>query len=118
MPLDLTQSSSYALMIMGGNPSGEQQGNPIVSFLPFIFILLILYFLMIRPQKKKQKEHQEMVSSLAKGDKIVTAGGLHGTVQNTKEKSVILKISDNAKVEVERTAISSVVKSNNKAVAK
>ncbi|MDR0410772.1 MAG: preprotein translocase subunit YajC [Treponema sp.] len=83
-------------------------GNPLVSFVPFILIIAIFYFLIIRPQNKKQKETQKMLDSLKKGDKIVTIGGIHGTIQNVKDKSVIVKIDDNVKVEFSRSAISSV----------
>ncbi|MDR0785136.1 MAG: preprotein translocase subunit YajC [Treponema sp.] len=88
-----------------GAPGG---GNPLVSFVPFILIIAIFYFLIIRPQNKKQKETQKMLDSLKKGDKIVTIGGVHGTIQNVKDKSVIVKIDDNVKVEFSRSAISSV----------
>jgi len=96
------------LLWMGGSPNG-QAGNPIASFLPFILIIVVFYFFMIRPQKKKQQEREKMISALGKGDKIVTVGGLHGTVQSTKEKSLIVKIADNVKVEIERSAIATVV---------
>lgn len=97
---------------MGGNPSGGQQVNPLASFLPFILIIVVFYFFMIRPQKKKQQEREKMISAVSKGDKIITVGGLHGTVQGTKEKSVIVKIADNVKVEVERSAIATVIVSS------
>lgn len=101
---------------MGGNPSGDPQSapNPLVSFLPFILIIVVIYFLMIRPQKKRQKEHDKQVSALGKGDRIVTAGGLHGTVQSTKEKTLIVKIADNVKVEIEKSAVSAVITSTGK----
>lgn len=97
-------------MWMGGNPApGQQAPNPLVQFIPFILIIVIIYFMMIRPQKKRQQEHEKMVTGLSKGDKVITVGGLHGTVQSTKEKSIIVKIADNVKVEIERSAVSSVV---------
>lgn len=100
------------MMWMGGNPApGQQAPNPLVQFIPFILIIVIIYFMMIRPQKKRQQEHEKMVTGLAKGDKVITVGGLHGTVQSTKEKSIIVKIADNVKVEIERTAVSTVVPS-------
>jgi preprotein translocase subunit YajC len=91
-------------------PDGQASGggNPLVSFVPFILIIAIFYFLIIRPQNKKQKETQKMLDSLKKGDKVVTIGGLHGTIQSVKDKSVIVKIDDNVKVEFSRSAISSV----------
>jgi len=104
-------SSMMLLWWMGGNPNGGQSVNPLASFLPFILIIVVFYFFMIRPQKKKQQEKDKMIAAVAKGDKIVTVGGLHGTVQGTKEKSVVVKIADNVKVEVERSAIAAVLTS-------
>lgn len=84
-----------------------QGGNPFWAFMPFILIFLIIYFLMIRPQSKKQKETQKMIASLEKGDKVITVGGIHGTVVGIKEKegSLIVKIADNVKVEVSRSSV-------------
>ncbi len=97
---------------MGGNPNSEGQGggNPLLQFLPFILIIVIIYFLMIRPQKKRQQERDKMIASVNKGDKIITIGGVHGVVQATKDKTVIVKIADNVKVEIERSAVSSVLR--------
>ena len=95
---------------MGGNPApGQPAPNPIIQFIPFILIIVIIYFMMIRPQKKRQQQHEKMISELGKGDKVITVGGLHGTVQSTKEKSIIVKIADNVKVEIERSAVSTVI---------
>jgi preprotein translocase subunit YajC len=77
--------------------------------LPFILIIAIFYFLIIRPQNKKQKETQKMLSALKKGDKVVTIGGIHGTISSVKESTVIVKVDDNYKIEFSRSAISSVV---------
>ena len=79
--------------------------NPIMSFLPLIIIFAIFYFLLIRPQKLSQKEHQKMIENLNKNDEIVTTGGLHGRIVNLKEKSLILRIDENVKVEVERSCV-------------
>jgi preprotein translocase subunit YajC len=65
---------------------------------------------MIRPQKKRQQERDKMISGANKGDKIITIGGIHGVIQVTKDKTVIIKIADNVKVEIERSAISAVVR--------
>ena len=77
--------------------------------IPLILIFAIMYFLMIRPQQKKQKETQKMIDAIKKGDKVVTIGGIHGVVSSTKEKTVILKVDDNTKLEFNRSAIASVV---------
>ncbi len=78
-------------------------------FLPLILIVGIMYFFMIRPQNKKQKELQKMLNSLEKGDKVITIGGIHGTVSSTKKDTVIVKVDDGTKIEFNRTAIASVV---------
>lgn len=89
-----------------GTSSGGMSG--IMSFLPFVAIIAIFYFLIIRPQNKKQKETQKMLSALKKGDKIVTIGGIHGTIQTVKENTVIVKVDDGIKLEFSRSAISTV----------
>ncbi|MDD5073383.1 MAG: preprotein translocase subunit YajC [Candidatus Omnitrophica bacterium] len=84
----------------------EQQGaNAIASFLPLILIFVVFYFLLIRPQQKQKKEHEEMVKNLAKNDEVITSGGIHGTIVNVKDTSVVLRIDDNSKMEVEKYAI-------------
>jgi preprotein translocase subunit YajC len=96
------------LMAAPDGAGGAGAGNPLVSFVPFILIIGIFYFLIIRPQNKKQKETQKMLGALKKGDKVVTIGGIHGTIQSVKESSIILKIDENTKVEFSRSAISNV----------
>lgn len=80
----------------------------LMSFLPFVIIIVIFYFFLIRPQNKKQKETEKMLAALKKGDKVVTIGGIHGVVSSVKEKTVIVKVDDNAKIEFTRSAIASV----------
>ena len=96
-----------------GAPGGEGGGNPILSFLPFILIIVVMYLLILRPQAKKQKERQKMLDAVKKGDDVITAGGIHGKIVGTKndDKVLILKIDDNVKISVDRTAISGVEKS-------
>jgi preprotein translocase subunit YajC len=84
-------------------------GSLLVSMLPIFLIFVIFYFFIIRPQNKKQKETDKMIAALKKGDKVVTIGGIHGTVAQTKEKTVIIKVDDNTKIEFTRSAISSVI---------
>jgi preprotein translocase subunit YajC len=79
-------------------------------FVPFIFIFVIMYFVMFRPQKKRQQEQQRLISSLKTGDRVVTNGGIHGLIANVKETTVMLKVADNVKLEVEKSAIASVLK--------
>lgn len=90
------------------NPGGEG-GNPLTMFIPIIMVFIVFYLLLIRPQQKKQKEHQKLLSGLSKGDKVVTNGGLYGTIADAKEHVVILKIAENVKVEVVKSAIATVI---------
>jgi preprotein translocase subunit YajC len=87
-----------------------QAANSIISFLPLILIFIIFYFLLIRPQKTKEKEHQKMLSNLNKNDEVVTASGIHGTIVNVKEKTFILRIDDNVKIEIEKNCVAYVKK--------
>lgn len=82
--------------------------------LPLVFIFVIFYFLLIRPQQKKAKEHQKLVESIKTGDQVVTSAGIHGTVTNVKEKTFIIKIADNVKVEFDRGSVAAVEKSADK----
>ena len=96
----------------GGAPAqGQGGGNPMSLIFMIIAIFAVMYFLMIRPQQRQKRQHQDMLSQLGKGDKVVTTGGLHGTVAGIKDNSVIVKIADNVKVEVNRSAISQIVSS-------
>ncbi|OGX15591.1 MAG: preprotein translocase subunit YajC [Omnitrophica WOR_2 bacterium RBG_13_41_10] len=79
--------------------------NPITNLLPLIFIFIIFYFLLIRPQKSKEKEHKKMLQELDKNDEVVTSSGIHGTIVNIKEKTITLRIDDNVKIEVEKNSI-------------
>ena len=83
-------------------------GSLLISMLPILLIFVIFYFFIIRPQNKKQKETDKMIAALKKGDKVVTIGGIHGTVAQTKEKTIIVKVDDNARIEFSRSAIASV----------
>ena len=87
----------------------QQSGGMLMTVLPFVLIIAIFYFFIIRPQNKKQKETEKMINALKKGDKVVTIGGIHGVVSSTKEKTVIVKVDDNTKLEFNRSAIATVV---------
>ena len=80
------------------------------TVLMFAFIIGIFYFLILRPQQKKQKERQQMISALHKGDKIITAGGMHGVVAGIDEKTVLIQVADNIKLKFDRASIGSVIK--------
>ncbi|MFA5093093.1 MAG: preprotein translocase subunit YajC [Candidatus Omnitrophota bacterium] len=84
--------------------------NPIVQLLPMALIFIIFYFLLIRPQKLKEKEHQKMINGVAKNDEIVTLSGIHGTVVNVKEKTLILRIDENVKIEIDKASVAYIKK--------
>ena len=85
-------------------------GGGIISFVPFIFIFIIMYFMLFRPQKKRQQEQQRLVAALKTGDKVVTNAGIHGLIANVKDTTVMLKVADNVKIEVEKSAVTNVLK--------
>ncbi len=92
-------------------PSPTPAGpNPLASFVPIILIFVIMYFLLFRPQIKRQKEQAAMAASLKIGDRVVTASGIHGMVANVKDRTVMVKVADNVKLEIEKSAIASVLK--------
>ena len=96
---------------MGTPPGGQGQGNPFALWLPIILIFAIMYFLIFRPQAKKQKQQRMMIEALKKGDKIITSGGIHGTIAGIKEKegTIIVKIDDNTKIELVKNSVAQVV---------
>lgn len=83
----------------------SQAVNPVLNLMPLILIFVIFYFMLIRPQKQREKEHQKMLSSLNKNDEVVTTGGIHGTIVNVKDKTLILRIDDNVKIEIEKNCV-------------
>jgi len=87
-----------------------QSASPIMNFVPLILIFVIFYFMLIRPQRQKEKEHQKTLSNLAKNDEVVTSSGIHGTIVNVKEKTITLRIDDNVKIELERNCVAFVKK--------
>ena len=84
--------------------------SPIIQFLPLIFLFVIFYFTLIRPQQKKQKDHADMVSALDKNDEVITVGGVHATVISVGDKTAIIRIADNVKIEIEKSSITQVTK--------
>lgn len=91
-------------------------GNPLGSFIPLIFIFVIFYFLLIRPQQKKAKEHQKMLSAVKKDDRIITTGGIYGTVTNVKGEILEVKIAEGVKIQLAKSAVSAILPPENQAV--
>ena len=79
-------------------------------FVPLIFIFIIMYFVMIRPQKKRQEQQQNLIAQLKTGDRVVTNAGIHGLISNVKETTVLVKVADNVKIEIDKSAITNVLK--------
>lgn len=102
---------AYA-MGSGGLSGGEGAGG-FASFIPLILMFVIFYFLLIRPQQKRTKQHREMVNNLKKGDRIVTGGGIHGrvTAVNDSENTLTVEISDRVRVKLARGNVSTVIQS-------
>ncbi|TDI73527.1 MAG: preprotein translocase subunit YajC [Bacteroidetes bacterium] len=90
-----------------GAPAGGD-ANPIAMFLPLILIFIVFYFFIIRPQKKKESTRKKMIEAIVKGDRIVTIGGIHGTINQIDETSVLVQVDNNTKLRIERSALTSV----------
>lgn len=75
---------------------------------PLVIVMAIFYFILIRPQLKRQKQHQGMLSALQKGDKVITTGGIHGTIVGIKDDVVVVKVAENTKLEISKSAIAGV----------
>lgn len=91
-------------IILMMQPEG-QEGNPLMSFLPLLLIVVVFYFFMIRPQMKRQKETRKFRDSLAKGDKVVTTGGIYGKILEVKETTILLEISKDVQIKVDKNGI-------------
>jgi preprotein translocase subunit YajC len=106
---------AYLLQTSGAPAQGgDATTSMLMTFIPIVLVILVFYFLIIRPQNKKQKETQRMLDALQKGDKIVTIGGVHGTILSVKEGTVIAKVDDAVKLEFSRSAIASVTRAEDK----
>jgi preprotein translocase subunit YajC len=90
-------------IVLAQSTSPQGSGNFLASLLPLFLIVVVMYFLLIRPQTKRQKEQRRMLSALKPGDEIVTAGGLHGSIAGIREKqhTLLVRIAENVKVEVD-----------------
>jgi preprotein translocase subunit YajC len=101
------------ILFLAQQQAGQAQPGGLwyMQLLPFAFIFIIFYFLLIRPQQKRQKEHQKLLSNLKTGDKVITSSGIHGLIANVKDTTFLVKIADNVKIEVDKNAIASVSKS-------
>ncbi len=111
MLLNIPILSSAILLMTPPAPGGEAP-NPIVQFLPIIVIIAIFYFMILRPQKKKQKAREALVNQMEKGDKVVTSSGIHGTVAQVEDTTVLVQVSDTTKIRFEKSAVNTVTTKN------
>jgi len=100
--MDFLIASAYA-------QDAAPQGGGLAGFLPLILIFVVFYFMLIRPQMKRAKEHRKMVADLAKGDEVVTNGGLLGKITELGESFVTVRVADNVEIKLQRHAVANVM---------
>lgn len=109
------QDTNEMTQAPSGGPDGIQPSTTSAGGGPYQFIMMmglifvIFYFLLIRPEKKKRDEQEKKINSLKKGDKIITAGGIHGSIVGVKDEVAVIKIAENTKIEILKSAISTIV---------
>jgi len=103
-------STIFFLAQQATTPSAAAQPDLLQTLLPFLFMGVIFYFLLIRPQQKRQKQHQQLMANLKTGDRVVTSSGIHGLISNVKETTFLLKVADNVKIEIDKSAVAGVEK--------
>lgn len=96
---------TFAALAYAMGAKGEGGGGAMASLIPILLMFVIFYFLLIRPQQRQVKKHQDFVRNLKAGDRVVTSGGVHGIVRGLTETTVTLEIADNVRVKVTRSAI-------------
>ncbi len=97
-------------LAMAPSQNGQGGGDIFGTVIMFALIIFIFYFLILRPQQKKQKERQKLLDALKKGDKVITAGGIHGTVVGMEDKTVLVQVTDTVKLKIEKASVSVVNK--------
>lgn len=111
----MTSIASFLPLLMGmgqgQQPAGSGGGSTqlVTMLVTFGLIIVVFYFLVIRPQNRKQKEAKKMLANVKKGDRVVTIGGMHGYVESVKEDGVVLKVDDNVKIKFSKSAVSQVL---------
>jgi len=96
------------LVLLQGTTAANPTGQLVSTIVTFGLVFVIFYFLIIRPQNKKQKDMQKMIAGVKKGDKVVTIGGIYGVVTSVKETTVLVKVDDGTRIEFSKSAIASV----------
>lgn len=101
---------SSFVIAMAPPQGGSGDSGLMSTLIMFGLIIGIFYFLILRPQQKRQKEREKLLESVKKGDRVITAGGLHGTVAGLDEKTLLIQVADNVKMKFERSAVTTIVK--------
>jgi len=104
-------NTAYAMGQQAGAEGGAAGG--FTAFIPLILMFVIFYFLLIRPQQKKAKEHRNMVNNLKKGDRIITSGGIHGTISSLDDTTISLEVADKVKFKLSRANVAGIMKPAN-----
>jgi len=112
------QLNTFPFILAQAAPAaGQPQQNPVMAFLPMILLVVVFYFILIRPQQKRAKELRKLIESLKSGDEVVTAAGIVGTVITVKDKTVTLRSGD-SKFEVTKSSVSEIIADTNATVVK
>ena len=111
------QINSFPSLLAQAAPPAGQPQNPVVAFLPMILLVVVFYFILIRPQQKRAKELRKLIESLKSGDEVVTSAGIVGTVVTVKDKTVTLRSGD-AKFEITKASVAEIVADPNATVVK
>ncbi len=106
------QLNSFPSILAQAAPAAGQPQNPVMAFLPMILLVVVFYFILIRPQQKRAKELRKLLESLKSGDEVVTAAGIVGTVITVKDRTVTLRSGD-AKFEVTKASVSEIIADTN-----
>jgi preprotein translocase subunit YajC len=102
---------STLILAQAPAPTAKPPPDGINMMVMMAFFFVMMYLLMIRPQQKRQKELAAQIASTKTGDRVVTTGGIHGIIANVKEKTFVLKVADNVKIEIDKSAVATVLKS-------
>jgi preprotein translocase subunit YajC len=107
--------TKFSLFLAQAQPAAPSGASTLMSMLPLVLMFGAMYFLLIAPQRKKQKEHEKMLTTLKTGDEIVTTGGIYGTITSVKEDRFIVRIGENNKVEIGKGFVHALVKKDSAA---
>lgn len=114
----MTMLSVFSAPLGMAPPSDGSGSNPFMGLVPLVFIMFIFYFLVIRPQQRRQKDHENMVKSLSRGDRVLTNGGMYATIVDVKDDLLVVTIAEGVKIEMAKNAIAGKVSAKGKGEAR